>query len=85
MNQGVLVSQTSSKDPSPALRVQLPASLLWSQQTFPLPTLVDSGADDNFIDSDLVLQADIPAEEINPPKDIKALGGKLLTCITLVH
>lgn len=39
VNQGVLVSQTSSKDPSPALRVQLPASLLWSQQTLPLPTL----------------------------------------------
>lgn len=82
VNQGVLVSQTSSKDPSPALRVQLPASLLWSQQTLPLPTLVDSGADDNFIDSDLVLQANIPAEEINPPKDIKALGSKLLACIT---
>lgn len=82
VNQGVLVGQTSSKNPSPPLHVQLPAFLLWSQQTLPLPTLVDSGADDNFIDSDLVLQADILTEEINPPKDVKALGGKLLAHIT---
>lgn len=82
VNQGVLVGQTSSKNPSPPLHVQLPAFLLWSQQTLPLPTLVDSGAGDNFIDSDLVLQADILTEKINPPKDVKALGGKLLAHIT---
>lgn len=70
VNRGLLVSQTSSKNPSPPFHVQLPGSLLWSQQTMPLQTLVDSGAHDNFIDFDLVPQAGIPTEKIEPPKDV---------------
>lgn len=37
---------------------KLPASLLWAQET--LLSLVESGADDNFIDCNRVTQAGIP-------------------------
>lgn len=44
--------------------------------------MVDSGADDNFIDSSLVLQAGIPPEEITTPREVNAFDGKLLALVT---
>lgn len=74
-------SQTSSSLQSPLLRVQLPASPLWSKETLPQETLVNSGTDSNFIDSPLVIQAGIPLLAFALPKDMNALDGKLLSRI----
>eukprot|EP00064_Thunnus_orientalis_P022023 superscaffoldBa00007079_g22202 len=46
------------------------------------PALVDSGADDNFLDSNLVAQADIAVEQLPTPLEVNALDGRLLTHIT---
>lgn len=56
MNRRVLVSQNS---------------VLWSQEILPLQILVDSGGDNNFIDSGfLVIQVRIPTEIIALPRDV---------------
>lgn len=45
--------------------------MLWSQEILPLQILVDSGGDNNFIDSGfLVIQVRIPTEIIALPKDV---------------
>lgn len=63
-------------------RIQLNAFLLWNQDSLLLLSLVDSGADDNFIDSPLVMQAGIPTKEVPIPNDINTLDGKLLAHVT---
>lgn len=44
--------------------------------------LVDSGADDSFIDSSLVTTDGLPVELLPDPKDVNALDGRLLARIT---
>ena len=67
---------------APSNRIQLKGTVSWSQVSLPLQVLVDSGADDNFIDSDFVLQSDLPTEPLPEPKDVFALDGKLLVRVT---
>ena len=62
--------------------MQFNASLVCQGDSIPLLALVDSGADDNFIDSTLVTQAGIPVEALPAPKDVNALDGRLLARIT---
>lgn len=57
------------------------ASLLCSQESFPLWTLVE-GADNTFFDCDLVEQAGIPTEALPSHKNMNALDGKLLAKVT---
>ena len=78
----VRVSQTSSLPTSIPLRLQLHSTLYWSRESLPLMTLVDSGADDNFIDANIVSQANIPLENLDPPRDVTALNGETLARIT---
>ena len=56
--------------------------LRWSQQTLPVQVLIDSGADDNFIDVDLVRQHDLPVFELDEPKKVLGIDGKLLVHVT---
>lgn len=45
--------------------------------------MIDSGADDNFIDSELVTYANIPVPELESLKTVTTLGGRLLA--TIIH
>ncbi|KAJ8013669.1 hypothetical protein DPEC_G00032200 [Dallia pectoralis] len=58
--------------------MQLDATLSWEQQSLQLSALVDSGADENFLDSNLVSQAGIPVEVLPAPLNAHALNGELL-------
>ena len=78
---GVLVSHTSDTPFLPG-RLQLKGTVSWSQVSCPPEVLVDSGADDNFIDSNLASQFHLPSEPLPAPKDVFALDGKLLARIT---
>lgn len=56
--------------------------LLWSRDSISLSFLVDSGADDSFIDQDLVKQASILREVLSEPKTILGLNGEILVKVT---
>lgn len=48
----------------------------------PVQVLVDSGADDNFMDSNFVESNDIPTYKLSSPKEVLAIDGKLLELVT---
>lgn len=51
----------------------------------PVPLMVDSGADDSFIDETLARQAGLPLVELDQPRVIQDLNGRTLahaTCHT---
>ena len=50
--------------------------------SLPLKVLVDSGADDNFIVSDLCSQANLPTETLPEPRSVFGLNGQVLACVT---
>ena len=58
-------------------RLLVKGTVSWSQVSLPLSVLVDSGSDDNFIDSSFIAQSHIPSELLPP-----ALDGRLLARIT---
>lgn len=76
------MSRTSSPNSPCPDRLQLQSSILCHCKSIPLLTLVDSGADDNFIDSAIVHQEEIPTEPIDPPRKVNALNGEPLAMIT---
>ena len=69
----------SSISLSPGRRIQIPGML---QDTYPLQVLVDSGADDNFIDSGIISKLSIPTVELANSKEVLALDGRLLAEVT---
>ncbi|XP_072133820.1 uncharacterized protein [Mobula birostris] len=62
--------------------MQPQATLCHNQQSLPLLALVDSGADGNFLDKSLALQADNSREPLCTPLDVNALDGRLLARAT---
>ena len=62
-------------------RPLLEAVLLWQDQTLPLSILLDSGADESFIDRELVLRFGIDTVPLDPPIETQALDGKTLTWV----
>lgn len=68
---------------SPSNRIQLEGTVSFFQTKVPLPVLVDSGSDDNFIDSGIVTKFNIPSEPLSKPKEVFALDGRLLALVTL--
>lgn len=56
--------------------------LRWSHNTLPIQVLIDSDADDSFIDNELVSQANIPTIALSEPKEVLALDGKQLALVT---
>ena len=48
-------------------RSRLDASLLWQNQTLPLLALIDSGADESFLDSNVVAQLAINTVPLDLP------------------
>ncbi len=75
------MSQTSSAPCSPN-RIAVPSCLLWEKDSLPLQVLIDSGADDNFIQDELVSQLNLPLETLASPKPITALDGRLIAKVT---
>ena len=61
------MSQTTSLSSS-LQHIHFLASLQWSQDTPPVNVLVDSSADDNFVDSELVEDVQIHLETLDPPR-----------------
>lgn len=80
LQEGVLVSHSpidySSK------RIQLKGLISFNHTTTPVHSLVDSGADDNFMDSEFASRINIPSEPLPEPKKAFALDGSELAQIT---
>lgn len=62
--------------------MQLEAKLCWNQQSLLLLALVDSGADEKFLDIHFAAQAGIATEPLEVPIDANALNSKLFARIT---
>lgn len=67
---------------SSSKRIQLKGTVSFNTMSLPILALVDSGADDNFIDSEFVSQAKIPTELLPEPKKVFALDGRVLAIVT---
>lgn len=75
INEGVLVSHTSFTASPPNSRLRLSATLFSGWGSFSLQALVDSGADDNFVDFSFFAKAGIPLERLPEPLTVNALDG----------
>lgn len=53
--------------------------LCWRDLSVPVAALMDSGAEDNFVDGELVLQLGIPTEPLEMPLTARTLNGLRLT------
>ena len=76
VSRGILASR--SRNPSVS-RPLLEAVLLWQDQVLPLSILLDSGADESFIDRELVLRWKIDTVPLPSPIETQALDGRTLT------
>lgn len=53
------------------------ASLCW-RQSCPVVSLIDSGAENNFVDREVVKQLGIPTEPLEGPLEARSLNGLAL-------
>ena len=82
-SRGALVSCISPNSTPPrSKRIQVQGMLRWSHDTLPIQVLIDPGADDSFIDYELVSQAYIPTIALSEPQEVLALDGKQLVRVT---
>ena len=82
MNVGALLSHTSSFPVPNGSRTQLDATLLSLGHPLSVSAMVDSGAEENCIDSGLASRVGIALEQLPSPLDANALGGQHLARIT---
>lgn len=76
MHAGVLASTASSRSlPS---RLILPGTLFGGESSLPVDLLIDSGADDSFIDETLARQAGLPLVRLAEPRVVQDLDGRTL-------
>ena len=71
----IQVSQAANSSPP---RLQLPASLLWHSQSLHLTALIDSGADENFIDRNAAEQLGLEIVTLKTPLEATALNSLML-------
>lgn len=57
-------------------------SLFWKGQSIQISALIDSGADESFIDTALASQLDLPTVGLDQPLRASALDGRLLANVT---
>lgn len=81
MSVGVLASPISESEPT-VPRLQLPATLQLGTLSLPVSALIDSGAEGNFIDLNLVRQADIPIKPLLSPLSVTAINSHILAEVT---
>lgn len=65
-------------------RLQIPAKLCCKCVTLPIQALIDSGAEENFLDQQVAEQANIVLEPLKKPLTALALNGKPLARVTHV-
>ena len=58
------------------------ATLSWKGQSFDCSALLDSGADENFLDDTIAKQLDLPSISLDKPLEASALDSTLLANIT---
>ena len=56
----------------------LEGKLVWQSQAFPLSALIDSGADESFLDRGVFTQLILDTVPLDSPLDANALNGQLL-------
>ncbi|KAK7929110.1 hypothetical protein WMY93_005505 [Mugilogobius chulae] len=78
VNMGALVSHTTLPS-NPTTKMLLPATLYVNEISLPLTALVDSGAEENFLDSNLAQQAGLEMVLLKDPLTATALDGRLLS------
>ena len=61
-----------------------PAVLQVNQRSFPLEALIDSGAEESFLDHELIRELGIATRPLDPPRAASALNGRSLPRITRV-
>ncbi len=76
---GVLTSARLAENSPQSSRLSVPASLHVENTVFPLQALVDSGAEDNFLD---VEQLGCQLEQLDKPIPAVALDSKVFTSVT---
>lgn len=81
MSASALVRENHSFHNSPP-HICLPATVSGLSSSVNLQVLVDSGADDNFINSDFVYSTKFPAVRMDSPKRVSANDGSPLESIT---
>ena len=79
---GVLVSHTSIPKSSTPSENRFPVTITWADQTLSIGALIDSGADDNLIDSEFAVQSGIPLVPLPSPLSVQALNGNYLGKVT---
>ena len=65
-------------------RIQVPAVLQFNQQSYPLEALIDSGAEESFLDQEVIKRLNIATRPIDPPLAVSALNGRSLPRITRI-
>lgn len=66
----------------PSSRLILRGTLLWGNSSLPVPFMVDSGADDSFIDENVARHAGLPLVELTEPRTVQDLNGRTLARAT---
>ena len=74
------MSQSSVCSSPPRLMIK--GTVSWDQTSRSLSILVDSGADDNLVDSSFAAQAKIPFQLLSHHKRVFALDDRLLAQVT---
>ncbi|KAI3364495.1 hypothetical protein L3Q82_011281 [Scortum barcoo] len=78
---GILAGRVQSPRGS-LTRLQIPATICFQLQRFSLQALIDSGAEENFIDEQAAEQAGIPSEPLERPRNALAVDGRILAQVT---
>ena len=79
MDRELLTGRAALSAPS---RPILEANLWWRTKALPLHALIDSGADESFIDQGIVRQLGIETMPLTIPIDAKGLNGSLIARVT---
>jgi hypothetical protein len=58
-------------------RKPLYATLLWGDQSKSIRVLIDSGAEESFMDTTMVLELSISTQPLSIPMDVRAAGWAL--------
>lgn len=66
---------------SPASLLSLPTTIVFKNVKLPISALVDSGAKQNLISSDIVAQLQLPTVTLNHPRTVAGITGKPITQI----
>lgn len=79
---GELTSRKTFKHPLPGLRLSVPITVGTGEDKVSLAALVDSGAEDSLMDSELAKQTGLPLEALETPLPTVALNGEEIARIT---